>query len=248
MVLNARDAEARGARILTRTKVVSADRGAEHVAGHGGPRGRRGARRSRARALVNAGGPWVEEVVRGTLRVNSSEGVRLVRGSHIVTRKLYDHDKCYFFQGEDGRIIFAIPYEQDFTLIGTTDQDHHGPAAEAGLHRRRAGLSLRLRLAAISSKPVTRGRHRLDLFRRAPALRRRGEVGHGRDARLCAESSMTTGAPLLNVFGGKITTYRRLAESALEKLAPFFPAAARRLDGGRGAAGRRFSGRTACRR
>ena len=128
-MLNARDAEARGARILTRTKVVSAERAARSVAGHGRTDG--GAREViAARAIVNAGGPWVEEVVRGTLRLNSSEGVRLVRGSHIVTKKLYDHDKCYFFQGEDGRIIFAIPYEQDFTLIGTTDQDHKGRRGE----------------------------------------------------------------------------------------------------------------------
>ena len=130
VVLNARDAEARGARIMTRAKVVSADRGADlwqvTVEREGG-----GREVIAAKTIVNAGGPWVEDVVRGTLRVNSSEGVRLVRGSHIVTKKLYDHDKCYFFQGEDGRIIFAIPYEQDFTLIGTTDQDHKGQPQDA---------------------------------------------------------------------------------------------------------------------
>ena len=74
--------------------------------------------------LVNAGGPWVEDIIRNTARITATEGVRLVRGSHIVTKKLFDHDKCYFFQGQDGRIIFAIPYETDFTLIGTTDTDH----------------------------------------------------------------------------------------------------------------------------
>ena len=157
-----------------------------------------------------------------TLRVNSSEGVRLVRGSHIVTRKLFDHDRCYFFQGEDGRIIFAIPYEPDFTLIGTTDQDHKGKPQDAVCTPEEQDY-----LCAFAShyfaRPVTRGRYRLDLFRRAPALRRRREIGDGGDARLCAAASMPTGAPLLNVFGGKITTYRRLAEGALEKLAPFFP-------------------------
>ncbi|KKN06111.1 hypothetical protein LCGC14_1080510, partial [marine sediment metagenome] len=123
VVLNARDAEARGAQINTRTKVVSA----EQVDGQWqitlepstGPQ-----RTVRARVLINAGGPWVEDVIRNTVRINTTEGVRLVRGSHIVTRKLYEHDKCYFFQGEDGRIIFTIPYETDFTLIGTTDADH----------------------------------------------------------------------------------------------------------------------------
>jgi glycerol-3-phosphate dehydrogenase len=100
VVLNARDAEARGAEIMLRTKM-----------------------------LVNAAGPWVADVIRQKLRINTNEGVRLVRGSHIVTKRLYDHDKCYFFQGTDGRIIFAVPYETDFTLIGTTDAGHHSPDA-----------------------------------------------------------------------------------------------------------------------
>ena len=78
--------------------------------------------------LVNAGGPWVSDIIHNTARLNSSEEVQLVRGSHIVTKRLYDHDKCYFFEGTDGRIIFTIPYEQDFTLIGTTDADHPDPS------------------------------------------------------------------------------------------------------------------------
>jgi glycerol-3-phosphate dehydrogenase len=77
-----------------------------------------------ANALINAGGPWVADMLNGRLGINSEASVRLVRGSHIVTRRLYAHDKCYFLQQPDGRIIFAIPYETDFTLIGTTDVDH----------------------------------------------------------------------------------------------------------------------------
>ena len=88
--------------------------------------------------LVNAGGPWVGDIIQTKLRSNSSDGVRLVRGSHIVTRKLFDHDKCYFFQGTDGRIIFAIPYETDFTLIGTTDAEHDDPSTGARMHPGRA--------------------------------------------------------------------------------------------------------------
>jgi glycerol-3-phosphate dehydrogenase len=108
VVLNARDAAGRGARVMTRTRVLSAERadGLWHVTTEG-PQGRAF---WKARALVNAGGPWVEDVIRNVARINSSEGVRLVRGSHIVTRRLFDHDRCYFFQGTDGRIIFAIPY------------------------------------------------------------------------------------------------------------------------------------------
>ncbi|MCL4124656.1 UNVERIFIED_CONTAM: hypothetical protein GTU68_019635, partial [Idotea baltica] len=127
VVLNARDAQARGANIMTRTKVTSAKRvdglwQVDVVNQNTGD-----TKTIHARLLVNAGGPWVKKVLQDTAHVQSNEGVRLVRGSHIVTRKLFDHDKCYFFQGEDGRIIFAIPYENDFTLIGTTDADHTDP-------------------------------------------------------------------------------------------------------------------------
>ncbi|MDP2740974.1 MAG: glycerol-3-phosphate dehydrogenase, partial [Pseudorhodobacter sp.] len=129
VMLNARDAEARGARIMVRTKVVHAER--EGALWRIVTEGEGGRQQHLARALVNAAGPWVADVMRGALGVRSGESVRLVRGSHIVTRKLFDHDRAYFFQGEDGRIIFAIPYEQDFTLIGTTDLDHAGDPASA---------------------------------------------------------------------------------------------------------------------
>ena len=121
VVLNARDAADRGAEIHVRTKVRSAEREGDgwRVALEGERTGT-----VRARMLVNAAGPWVEDVIRGVVRSEAREGVRLVRGSHIVTKRLYEHDKCYFFQGADGRIVFAIPYEYDHTLIGTTDVEH----------------------------------------------------------------------------------------------------------------------------
>jgi glycerol-3-phosphate dehydrogenase len=220
VVLNARDAEARGARIMTRTKVVSAERAGDLwqvTVDHGGQ-----TEVIAARALVNAGGPWVEQVVRSTLRLNSSEGVRLVRGSHIVTKKLYDHDKCYFFQGEDGRIIFAIPYEQDFTLIGTTDQDHKLPPGEAVVCTEAEQDYLCAFASRYFAKPVTRK----DIVWTYSGVRplyddgAKSATAATRDYVLSVDA---TGAPLLNVFGGKITTYRRLAESAVEKLSPFFP-------------------------
>ena len=222
VVLNARDAADRGARINVRTKVISAEQvdGLWHVALQ------EAATRARrvvvARMLVNAGGPWVESVIRNTVRINATEGVRLVRGSHIVTRKLYDHDKCYFFQGEDGRIIFTIPYETDFTLIGTTDADHADVNVKPVCTPEEQAYLLDF-ASSYLKKPVTQA----DVVWTYSGVRPLYNDGASsataatRDYVLKVDQS--AGAPILNVFGGKITTYRKLAESALEKITPFFP-------------------------
>ena len=217
VALNARDAERRGATILTRTKVLSARvvDGAWEVTleGEGGPR------TVRAKMLVNAGGPWVGEIIHGTLGLDSREGVRLVRGSHVVTKRLFDHDKCYFFQGTDGRIVFAIPYETDFTLIGTTDQDHPDPSVKPVCTPEERAYLLRF-ASDYFETPVTEG----DVVRTYSGVRPLYDDGASsataatRDYTLKVDTS--AGAPVLNVFGGKITTYRRLAEHALERIAP----------------------------
>ena len=219
--LSARDAAARGATILTQTRVVSAERQGDlwlvKTDGPDGPGSHS------ARALVNAGGPWVEDVIRNVARINSSEGVRLVRGSHIVTRKLYDHDRCYFFQGTDGRIIFAIPYEQDFTLIGTTDKDHTdqlgSPVCTDEERDYLCGFA-----SQYFAKPVTAA-DVVWTYSGVRPLYNDGAKSATAATRDYVLSLDTAGAPLLNVFGGKITTHRRLAEAALAKLAPYFPAA-----------------------
>ncbi len=215
-MLNARDAAERGATIMTRTKVVSAarvDGQWEIVTEHDGTQ-----QTHTARALVNAGGPWVENIVRDVARLNTSEGVRLVRGSHIVTKKLFDHDKSYFFQGEDGRIIFAIPYEMDFTLIGTTDAEHENLSEKPYATDEEQDY-----LCAFASqyfeKPVTRA----DVVWTYSGVRplyddgAKSATAATRDYVLSLDEN---GAPLLNIFGGKITTYRKLAENALKKLTP----------------------------
>lgn len=217
VVLNARDAAARGAEIRTRTRVTEAHREGDlwRVVTPAGS--------VWARALVNAAGPWVGEVIRTTIHVPSTEGVRLVRGSHIVTRRLFDHDRAYFFQGRDGRICFAIPYEDDFTLIGTTDQDHRGAPGAAQCSEDEVAYLCAF-VSEYFAKPVTPA----DVVWTYSGVRPLYDDGASsataatRDyvLRLDAE-----GAPLLNIFGGKITTYRRLAEAALAKLAPFFPSA-----------------------
>jgi glycerol-3-phosphate dehydrogenase len=216
VVLNARDAEARGAKVMVRTKVISAERAGQHWAiSVEGPEGRRN---YTARALVNAGGPWVESVIRNTIRNNSTKGVRLVRGSHIVLPRLYDHDKCYFFQGEDGRIIFAIPYETDFTLIGTTDQEHHDLTVKPVATNEEQDY-----LCAFASRyfkvPVTRDQI-VWTYSGVRPLYDDGAKSATAATRDYVLSLDDKGAPLLNIFGGKITTYRRLAEHALQKLVP----------------------------
>ena len=221
VVLNARDAEERGARIMVGTRVVSATR--RDRLWHLVLRGPEGEAALTARALVNAGGPWVEDIIRNVARIKSSEGIRLVRGSHIVTRRLYDHDKCYFFQGSDGRIIFAIPYEQDFTLIGTTDQDHQGSPGDAVCTEAERDYLCRF-ASEYFAQPVT-ATDVVWTYSGVRPLYNDGAKSATAATRDYVLSLDADGAPLLNVFGGKITTYRKLAEGALAKLLPFFPGA-----------------------
>ncbi|MCG7519559.1 glycerol-3-phosphate dehydrogenase [Ruegeria sp. Ofav3-42] len=222
VVLNARDAEARGARILVQTEVLSAERVDDLWKVTIRDRQNGETRVVRARMLINAGGPWVGDIIQTKIRVNSREGVRLVRGSHIVTRKLFDHDKCYFFQGEDGRIIFAIPYERDFTLIGTTDQDHPNPSEPPVCTEAEQDY-----LCAFATKYFKQPVARDDIVWTYSGVRPLYDDGASSATAATRDYTLKVdaqgGAPVLNVFGGKITTYRRLAESAMEKVAEHFP-------------------------
>ncbi len=223
VVLNARDAATRGAEVLTRTRCEAAVRkgGLWQVDLRDTETG--AARRVQARGLVNAGGPWVDEVIRNRVREDSPARIRLVRGSHIVTRKLFDHDRPYIFQQSDGRIIFAIPYETDFTLIGTTECDHDGDPGEAVCTAdERAYLCDAA--SAYFKAPVTEQ----DVVWSYSGVRPLYDDGASSATQATRDYVLKVvdrggSAPLLNVFGGKITTYRRLAEAALAKLAPFYP-------------------------
>ncbi len=222
VVLNARDAEARGTRIRTRTEVVSAARDGDLWRIETRDTETGATTTHRARMLVNAAGPWVGDVIQTRVRLNSSDGVRLVRGSHIVTRKLYDHDKCYFFQGTDGRIIFAIPYERDFTLIGTTDAEHEDPSVKP-----ECTPDERRYLLDFANNYFEQELGEEDIVWTYSGVRPLHDDGASsataatRDYTLKVEAA--GGAPMLNVFGGKITTYRRLAEAALEKIGGHLP-------------------------
>jgi glycerol-3-phosphate dehydrogenase len=224
--LNALDAAERGATIRTRTKAVSAERGATAW-----QLTTQNCRRTAttetitARILVNAAGPWVGDVLARTLRCNPPASVRLVQGSHIVVRKLYDHDRCYMFQNADNRIIFVIPYEHDFTLIGTTDRDYVGDPAAAKATSEEIDY-----LCAAASEYFAGTITSRDVIWTYSGVRPLYDDG-ATEAQAATRDYVLElddrGAPLLSIFGGKITTYRRLAQHALEKLDPFLPATAR---------------------
>jgi glycerol-3-phosphate dehydrogenase len=215
VVLNAVDAMERGAEVLTRWRCVNAQRSASAwTVQLESAEGRQ--RTVTARSLINAAGPWAAQFLREHAHVDDSKSLRLVKGSHIVVRKLFDHDTAYVLQNPDRRIIFVIPYEGEFTLIGTTDVEHRGPVGQARIDDSEiaylceqasrymkqsitpadvvwsyAGVRPLLEDEAMDAAAVTRD-YQLDLDTRA--------------------------APLLTVWGGKMTTFRKLAEEAADML------------------------------
>lgn len=223
VVLNAMDAAARGADIRTRTGVVAAqaegglwsvrlrdsDSGAETVI--------------RAKTLVNAAGPWVAEVLSRSIGVNSKASVRLVKGSHIVIPRKFSHDRAYIFQNDDKRIIFAIPYEQDFTLIGTTDVDYTDDPKDVRISD---GEIAYLCDAAgdYFAEPVTPDDVVWTYSGVRPLYDDGASAAQAATRDFVLDLHARAGEPaLLNIFGGKITTYRHLAEEALSKLTPYLP-------------------------
>jgi glycerol-3-phosphate dehydrogenase len=217
VALNAVDARERGATILTRTEVRSVRRDGDafdaEIVGADGA-----ARRIRARALVNAAGPWVDHVLRHVARLNAPPrfALRLVKGSHIIAERLFDGDHAYIFQNADGRIIFAIPYERNFTLIGTTDLPYDGDPAAVAID----SSEIDYLCAAASeyfARPVTPAMVR----RTYSGVRPLHDDASDKDASAVTRDyvfDIEGSPPILSVYGGKITTYRKLAEHALERL------------------------------
>jgi glycerol-3-phosphate dehydrogenase len=223
VVLNAMDAGALGATIALRTACVSADRGDRlwTLALHDATTDEH--RTIRAKALVNATGPWVAEVAGSVIHASKPAAVRLVRGSHIVVPRLYDHDFCYILQNADGRIVFVIPYERDYTLIGTTDEDFTGDLAE--VRTTSADIAYLCQSAsAYLSKPITPEM----VVWSYSGVRSLFDDGSSAPQRATRDYVLDLDAPpgtpaLLSVFGGKITTYRRLAEASLAMLQSHLP-------------------------
>ncbi len=222
VVLNAVDVRNLGGLVLTRTSLLSARRTDKEWRVE--LRNERNGRilQATGKVLVNAAGPWVEDVLNRTGR-NAESRVRLVKGSHIVTRKFWNGDQAYLLQNSDKRVIFVNPYEGDLALIGTTDIPFVGRAEDVLIDRDEIEYLLSV---------VDR------YFTGAPKF---GEIVHSFsgvrplfDDKAANPSAVTRDyvfdveapagqAPMLSVFGGKITTYRRLAEHALEKLSPYLP-------------------------
>jgi glycerol-3-phosphate dehydrogenase len=226
VVLNAVDAAAHGAAIHTRTRCVAAERKDQtwRLTALDVDTGTR--REVVARALVNAGGPWVSRVMTEVAHLEAPARIRMVKGSHIVVDRLFDHDRAYIFQNADGRICFAIPYEEDFTLIGTTDEDFAGDPDKVTISDGETDYLLEM-VSAYLRKPVARDRIRWTYAGVRPlyddGASKASEATRDYILKLDAPPGA---APIMTVFGGKITTYRRLAEHALEQLQRFFPAMA----------------------
>lgn len=220
VVLNALDAQERGAEVLVRTRCSAARRvegGWQAILQDEGGR----ERHLFARAVVNAAGPWVSDVLQKVTRSNRPAAVRLIKGSHIVVPRLQAHDRAYIFQNPDGRIVFAIPYEQKFTLIGTTDVPFEGDAADVRISTEEieylCGAINRYLQSSIQPADVVwsyAGVRPLYDDRQASAS------AVTRDYVFDLDEGTEERAPLLSIFGGKITTYRKLAEHALERLLP----------------------------
>ena len=215
VVLNALDAQARGAVILTRTRC-------EALTPQGGAwsaqlRGPQGAFNVAARAVVNASGPWVSDFVTQATPVRAAHQVRLVKGSHIVVPRLFEHRFAYIFQNEDRRIVFAIPYEHDFTLLGTTDVDYRGDPSQVHIDADEIGYLCTL-ADRYFRKPVAPADVVWSYSGVRPLLKDESSdpMSVTRDYALELDRDP---APLLSVFGGKITTYRKLSEDAVNLLA-----------------------------
>ena len=209
------DAHARGARVLTRTALAHAcrapDRWLLELREAGGA-----LRRAQARVLVNAAGPWAARLQHEVLGLAQAPALRLVRGSHLVFPRLFRHEHAYLLQNHDGRVVFALPFEQDFTLVGTTDVEHTGDPALA----RCSDAEARYLCAALNrflGCPV----HMRDAVHRFAGVRALIDDGDASAASITRDYRLeldTAGAPLLSVLGGKLTTFRRLAEEAMDRI------------------------------
>jgi D-erythritol 1-phosphate dehydrogenase len=217
VVANAMDTRRLGGRVLTGVECMSAKR----VGGGWSARLSNGEEIA-TRAIVNAAGPWVKRVLNGTLHQPSSDSVRLVRGSHMVVPRLYEGDHAFILQNDDRRVVFMIPYGDLHTLVGTTDVPQH--EAESAQPSFAEVDYLCKAVNRYLAKPVQPG----EAVWRFAGVRPLYDDGSSDPSAVTRDYTLRVDddageAPVLSVFGGKITTYRHLAEEAVQKLAPYFP-------------------------
>jgi len=218
-------AQQHGADIMPRTKVVDAKRIDQfwHVEIQDQLSGER--RHIVAKALVNAAGPWVSKLFGEALHTPAPKEIRMVKGSHMVVPKIYDHDEAYILQNEDNRIVFVIPYEGDFSLIGTTDVDYTGDPKKASISAEEVDYLLGV-VNAHFKKQLTPADMVWSYSGVRPLMDDEGGSAQKASRDYTFEVEAPAGAaPLLSVFGGKITTYRKLAEAATNAVCKFFPMA-----------------------
>jgi glycerol-3-phosphate dehydrogenase len=218
VVSNAMDARRRGAEIRTRTECVAARRESD-----GWRATLSGGRIVSARAIVNAAGPWVKQVLNERLGQPSQDGIKLVKGSHIVLPQLYRGDHAFILQNDDRRVVFMIPYGDRHTLVGTTDVPFEGDAATAAASDAEVEY-----LCRAAGRYLARPVDPAHVAWRYAGVRPLYDDGTADPSAVTRDYTLRVDAdagssPVLSVYGGKITTYRRLAEHALRDLAPFFP-------------------------
>ncbi|HEX5306743.1 MAG TPA: glycerol-3-phosphate dehydrogenase [Dyella sp.] len=220
VVLNAMDAQALGATILTRTRCVTATRAAAGWSAE--LQSADGTRRTvQAKALVNAAGPWAVDFLDRVAGVGHDHALRLVKGSHIVLPRMFEHDHAYIFQQPDRRIVFAIPYEHDYTLVGTTDVEYTADPTTPQIDETETRY-----LCDAVNRYFRRSIAPADVVWSYSGVRPLLDDEEDNASEITRDYQLeldTAGAPLLNVFGGKLTTYRRLGEQAVDRLAEVLP-------------------------
>lgn len=220
VVLNAMQAKELGAKILTRTQCLSAK--TENGVWAVKLENSQGESVVRAKVLVNAAGPWVAEFLQQNLKQKSPYGIRLIQGSHIIVPKLYDGDKAFIMQNDDQRIVFAIPYLQQYTLIGTTDQEYQGDPNHVEITQHEIDY-----LLDVSNDHFKVQLTQDDIVASYSGVRPLCDDESDNPSAVTRDYTLSLtqvegAVPLLSVFGGKLTTYRKLAESTMTLLKPYF--------------------------
>lgn len=223
VVLNAIAAAEKGAKILTQTKCISAETGGDSWFVTLQDTNTKALTNVQAKCVINATGPWVEDLFLDALKETAPRKIRLVKGSHIIVPKLHDQKHAYILQNEDKRIVFVLPYEEDFSLIGTTDVDYKGDPGFVRIDQDEINYLLDVTNQHFNTKVSTS-----DIVHSYSGVRPLMDDESDNAQAVTRDYTLNLqekefGIPILSVFGGKITTYRKLAQAAVDKLKPYFP-------------------------